>query len=175
MARRFPYKPLHSRRAGALARQLWLAACFYTLCTAFTAADTSHALATDGSEQPPAAAGGYLARIQLNSPEEVEGALRRAEKLFLNGEIKSTPAPVVFVFHGPEVRIFFKQNYARYKPIVDLAARLAAFEVIEIKVCETRMGVLGRPKTALFPFVGTVPFGPAEVERLVDGEQYVYF
>ncbi len=79
------------------------------------------------------------------------------------------------VLHGPEVEIFSRYNYSRFKEIVDLAARLTAFGVIEINVCETRMGSMGLQPNHLFPFVGTVPFGPAEVSRLLEEEDYLYF
>lgn len=118
---------------------------------------------------------GYLARIEQNSPEELERALKRAEMLFLEGTLKGQVDPAIFVIHGPEVAVFFKDNYPKYRSLVDLAARLTAFKVIDIRVCETRMGVLGRERNALMPFVGTVPFGPAEEQRLVDEEGYVYF
>jgi uncharacterized protein len=118
---------------------------------------------------------GYLARIEQNSPEELERALKRAEMLFLEGALKGQVDPAIFVIHGPEVAVFFKDNYPKYRSLVDLAARLTAFKVIDIRVCETRMGVLGRERNALMPFVGTVPFGPAEEQRLVDEEGYVYF
>ncbi len=118
---------------------------------------------------------GYLARIQQNSPKDVEKALLRAEELYLQDEITSEYPPLAFVLHGPEVAIFFKQNYRQYKSIVDLAARLSAFGVIHVAVCETRMGVLGQDPAGLYPFVRTVPFGPREVERLLVDEEYVYF
>ena len=118
---------------------------------------------------------GYLARIQLNTPDELYLALERAEALFLEGRIMGDLPPAAVVLHGPEVGVFFREQYWENKKIVDLAARLSAFKVIDIFVCETRMGVMGRDKSELFPFVGTVPFGPAEEERLLNQEKYVYF
>ena len=118
---------------------------------------------------------GYLARIEQNSPEEIVQALLRAESLFRDGAALQIAEPLVFVLHGPEVAIFFRENYGKYKSVVDLAARLSALEVIDVRVCRTRMGVLGREDGALVPFVTTVPFGPAEVERLIDNEKFVYF
>lgn len=118
---------------------------------------------------------GYLARVQLNSPEELEKALLRADELFRLGLANQVQSPLAFVLHGPEVAIFFRENYERYKPLVDLAARLSALGVIEVNVCRTRMGVLGREPSVLLPFVGTVPFGPAEIDRLINEEKFVYF
>ena len=58
---------------------------------------------------------------------------------------------------------------------MDLAARLTAFGVVKIQICETQTGVLGRNKSNLLPFVGTVPFGPAEERRLLQQEGYLQF
>jgi len=105
----------------------------------------------------------------------LENALKRAERLFVDGQLKEGHGPVTFVVHGPEVSVFFRDNYDEHKPILDLAAKLTAFKVIDIRICETRMGVLGRDKSVLVPFVETVPFGPAEEERLLSDEAYIYF
>jgi len=118
---------------------------------------------------------GYLARLPQHSATDLENALRRAERLFVDGQLMDGHEPVTFVVHGPEVSVFFRDNYDAHKPLLDLAAKLTAFQVIDIRICETRMGVLGRDKSVLVPFVGTVPFGPAEEERLLADEAYIYF
>lgn len=128
-------------------------------------------LSLDGLPLAP----GYLARLELHTPDELYAALMRAEMLFLEGRFLGTLPPATLVVHGPQVAVFFKQSYPRHKQIVDLAARLTAFGVVDIRVCETRMGVLGRGREALLPFVGTVPFGPAEEQRLIDEKNFVYF
>ncbi len=124
-------------------------------------------------ELPPA--NGYLARVLLDSPEDLQKALLRAEELHARGDVAREDKALAFVLHGPEVQIFFKDNYQRYKPIVDLAAKLSAFNVVDVRVCETRIGLLGKSSENLPPFVQTVPFGPAEIKRLIVEEQYVYF
>lgn len=118
---------------------------------------------------------GYLTRIEKNDPEEVEQALLRAEQYYLNNNLSNALPIIAFVLHGPEVEIFFRDNYSRYKPIVDLAARLSALNVVDIKVCRTRLRALETEPSSLFPFVGSVPFGPAEIERLTGEEGFVYF
>lgn len=117
----------------------------------------------------------YLARVELNNPSDVEAALRRAETFYHTKGMDDNVPPVVFVLHGPEVGIFLKENYQQYKGIVDLAARLHAFRVVDVKVCQARMKSMEADEANLYPFVGTVPFGPAEVERLITEEKYVYF
>ncbi len=124
------------------------------------------------TEQSPP---GYLARIELNMPEEIEAALLRVERFyFANHGVEPGP-PVVFVLHGPEVAVFQKQNYRQYKSIVDLAARLSAFDVVDVRVCETRLESVDGSPSDLYPFVGTVSFGPDEITRLIEEEGRSYF
>lgn len=117
----------------------------------------------------------YLARSLLHSPSEVQGALLRAKVLLDQGLVGVDDPPIAFVLHGPEVSIFLRENYEQYREIVDLAAQLSAFNVVDMKVCRTRLGSLGETEQQLVPFVGTVPLGAAEVKRLLDDEGYVYF
>jgi len=118
---------------------------------------------------------GYVARILNDSPQEVADALGRAETLYLEGKLPASANPISIVLHGPEVEIFFKDNYEEYKNIVDLAARLSAFGVVDVRVCETQTGILGRSRSSVHSFIGTVPFGPTEVKRLLNQQNYVYF
>ncbi len=118
---------------------------------------------------------GYLARVVPNSTESLHQALLRAEMLFLDGRLRGPLPPAVLVVHGPNVAAFFRQNYRQHKSLVDLAARLSAFQVIEIRVCETSTGELGQALDVLMPFVTTVTFGPDEVKRLTQQEGFVNF
>lgn len=123
---------------------------------------------------------GYVARINLDKADQVFEALQRAEAYFqksqqLNSEPSPRVPPIAFVIYGPDVGIFFKENYSDFKPIVDLAARLSALEVIDVKVCQVSYEREGLDKSTLFPFVATVPFGPTEISRLLDDQQYEFF
>lgn len=129
----------------------------------------------DTPRMSPSYPQGFLALLNQRSPEDVEQALLRAEQLFLQNNASANIPPIALVVHGPEVAIFFRENYAQYKTIVDLAARLSALQVVDLTVCETRMGVLGRNKSELLPFVSTVPFGPAEEQRLLNKKNYRHF
>jgi len=123
-----------------------------------------------GSEIP-----NYLGRIGFNDPEQLAEALMRVEGLYLYDAAEQLTSPVSIVVHSPEVSIFQKQNYETNKSIVDLAAKLSALGVLDINVCETRLRVLGGGEESIYPFVGTVPYGPTEVNRLLEKEDYVYF
>lgn len=115
----------------------------------------------------------FLAHIKLHTSVELGAILERADQLHAAGKLE-TEAPIVFVLHGPEGKVFLRQSYGDNKALVDLAARLSALEVIDIQVCETWMGFRGIEKKELVPFVGTVPLGPAEERRLMK-ESYTYF
>lgn len=156
-------------------KQFWLALC--VLLSLPVLADSVRVAKVDSRALQPALpeAPGYLARLDNASPEGLRGALERAEMLFMEGRLRNELPPASFVLHGPEVAVFFRENYSSNKNLIDLAARLSAFGVVDIQICETRTGVLGRDRSALLPFVGTVPFGPVEQQRLVEKEKYVYF
>ena len=118
----------------------------------------------------------YIARIELHTAAELMGSLRRAEMLQQQGSFKvGEDAPIAFVLHGPEAESLFASHYAENQALVNLAARLSAFNVVDIKVCEAWLGGKALDASELPPFVGTVPYGPAEEKRLLKQEQYVYF
>lgn len=80
--------------------------------------------------------------------------------------------PVVVVLHGSEALPFTRQGNAAQSPLVDRAARLQAYDLIDVRMCETWMAANGIDKTDLPPFVDTVPYAPEEIRRLLD-EGYV--
>lgn len=119
---------------------------------------------------------GYVADIQLQSTEEFAQLLSRADALVQSGEVPLDGQPrVTFVMHGPGVRSLLRPAYLENKSVVDLAARLSALGVIEIRACETWMGGNAIDPSELQPFVGTVASGRIEVERLVSERGYVKF
>lgn len=156
-------------------KYVWLLLCFLLHAQVFAEVVSVAKVDSESLQPSLPSAPGYLARINNSSPDGLRSALERAEMLFMEGRLRSELPPASFVLHGPEVAVFFRENYSSNKNLIDLAARLSAFGVVDIQICETRTGVLGRDRSALLPFVGTVPFGPAEEQRLIDKEKYVYF
>lgn len=144
-------------------------------CSAIVAANLESGIPRDVVREVNSDVPGYLARIERNSPREVEQALLKAERYYFDHDMSPGLPVIAFVLHGPEVEIFFRENYSRYKPIVDLAAKLSALNVVDIKVCRTRLRYLETDVDQLYPFVGSVPFGPAEIERLTGAAGFVYF
>lgn len=156
-------------------KQLWLVLCLLLPLPVLAEAVSVAKVDSESLQSALPSAPGYLARIDNPSPDGLRSALERAEMLFMEGRLRSELPPASFVLHGPEVAVFFRENYTSNKNLIDLAARLSAFGVVDIQICETRTGVLGRDRSALLPFVGTVPFGPAEEQRLINKEKYLYF
>ncbi|WP_305856323.1 DsrE family protein [Balneatrix alpica] len=119
--------------------------------------------ATEVAETPPR----YLAELSLRSADEISSILQRAEALL---EQQGSPfpdyPPITMVLHGEEVGFFTRNNYTQNKALVDLAARLDAFNVIDLRICETWMRDHGIGRGDLPAFVETIPYGPAEEEQL---------
>jgi len=115
----------------------------------------------------------YLANITIHSPDELKEVLRQAD-IFYEDSNYHLAKPIKVVVHGAEAEVFITDRYRQYKPIVKLAAQLQSLEVVDIFVCETWIQGNGYEKKDFYNFVGTVPFGPAEMKRLLN-MGYVYF
>jgi intracellular sulfur oxidation DsrE/DsrF family protein len=104
--------------------------------------------------------------VSIHTIEGLRVLFDRAEELATKQQLSGADGSVVLVLHGPEVAFFSIRNYDKYKDIVDQAARLDAFDVVDVKICRTMMGVRGVERDDLPSFIEQVPFGPGEVERL---------
>lgn len=103
--------------------------------------------------------------VYQESPGDLTALLNRAERLARATNF-SPVNPVTFVLHGDEINLFRRDNYQANQVLVDLAARLDAFQVIDVRVCETWMRDNQVSAADLPPFVETVPFGPSFVAGL---------
>ena len=112
--------------------------------------------------------------VSVHTIEELRVLFDRAEELAITPRPAGGGASLVLVLHGPEVEFFSIRNYDRYKDIVDQAARLDAFDVVDVRICQTMIGARGIQRTDIPSFIEQVPFGPGEVERLRQ-EDYVTF
>lgn len=116
------------------------------------------------------------ANITLHSLAELKQLLLQAEEI-ANDEGESDYSrenPIAVVLHGDEIGAFVRSNYRDHKELVDLAARLDAFKVIEVKVCQRWMGENDVEANQLPPFVEPVPVGLGERNRL-EKAGYAYF
>ncbi|OZG70034.1 hypothetical protein BTA51_27930 [Hahella sp. CCB-MM4] len=116
----------------------------------------------------------YLAKIELHTEGEIADLFERASQLLDQENSFALGEPIAFVLHGPEVEYFSKDNYREFKSIVDKAAQLDAFRVIDVRVCSTYMRLHNISPESLPPFVEVVPYGPDE-ERRLRSDGYVDF
>ncbi len=105
--------------------------------------------------------------VTLHHREEISALLNKIAKM---PREPNTPT-IALVLHGEEIQFFTRRVYDQHKDLVDLAGQLVASQAIEVKVCRTRMGMMGIQEQDLPAYVETVPFGPDEVLRL-DGRGY---
>jgi intracellular sulfur oxidation DsrE/DsrF family protein len=112
--------------------------------------------------------------VSVHTLEELRVLFDRAEQLAMTPRPEGEDASVVLVLHGPEVEFFSIRNYDTYKEIVDQAARLDAFDVVDVKICQTMLSVQGVAREDIPSFIEQVPFGDGEIDRLIQ-EGYVSF
>lgn len=109
----------------------------------------------------------YIARLNARTPEELQDILFRAQ--MWAGQFETYPSrPISIVLHGSEAHAFVKRNYHEHKELVDMAAKLDAFNIVDVQICETWMGLNNVSRKELPPFLQIVPFGPAEESRLIE-------
>lgn len=162
----------------AVALLLGVAGYLYLGTATYDAQEVPARAAAEQETAPPADPEDSTVRgvfdISVHSIEELEVLFDRAE------EVARRPRPVggddsiVLVLHGPEVEFFAISNYDRYRSIVDRAARLDAFDVVDVKICRTMMQQYDIGADDIPAFIEQVPNGAVEVDRLTR-EGYTYF
>ena len=96
----------------------------------------------------PKAVGGVLNNVN---------ALMKATADFGPKEID--PLKIVIVSHGPEIVVWAKKNYAKYKAIVDRAESMTK-QGVRIEICRNAAAIEGFKPEDLHGFVTVVPAGP---------------
>ncbi len=117
---------------------------------------------------------GQFIDIYPKSAEEISLILDAVDEQLLNPPAEPVP-PIIMMLHGKEAERFLKSHYAQNQSLVDQSARLSAFGLIDVKICETWLRRNNHGLDELFPFIGTVPYGAGELERLEQDEGYVEF
>lgn len=135
------------------------------LLSAVLRAEVPEGIATAEADAAPPVAG-LLADIVVHTPDAVLDLLERLDELATSSEGFPAHEPVVMVLYGDEAATFTHSNYALYKDAVDRAARLEAFGLLDVRVCEQWMRANRIMQSDLPSFVQTVPDGMAEEQRL---------
>lgn len=113
----------------------------------------------------PVSGSRYQAVIILHTEQELRDFLQRADA-FAGKSNYQSGEPVELVLYGDEIALFVRNHYRENKPLVDLAARLDAFNVVDLKVCSQWLGKEGIQTADLPSFLQPVDDGPAEIQRL---------
>lgn len=74
--------------------------------------------------------------------------------------------PIVVILHGPDANAFVRQNYAMNKMLVDQAALLDSYGLIDVQMCATWLDSVGLDDGDLPAYIQTVPYWRDEVGRL---------
>jgi intracellular sulfur oxidation DsrE/DsrF family protein len=108
---------------------------------------------------------GSQAVLLLHTEEELRSVLQRADAVAAAASYQNAD-PVVLVLYGDEISLFARNHYRDNKALVDLAARLDAFNVVDLKVCEQWLGRSGLTIADLPSFLQPVADGNAEIQRM---------
>ncbi len=92
---------------------------------------------------------------------------------FVKNTMKPLKGKMVVVTHGPEVRVFAKENYVRYQGIADKMKELSDAGV-EFRMCHNALRAAGYKADDFHGFVTVVPAGFPEIAYLQSkGYQYI--
>jgi intracellular sulfur oxidation DsrE/DsrF family protein len=110
----------------------------------------------------------YVFDVVIHKPDEMDKLLGRIEQLSSTIKPNKDVPRLALVLHGPEIAFFTRKNYPKFMDLVDRAAALDKKGIIDVKVCDTMIRMLDIDASELPDFVEHVPYGPTEVERLVN-------
>jgi uncharacterized protein len=112
----------------------------------------------------------YVFDVTNHSIEEFQALLTRAEEVSQAPSNDFDDLKIVMVIHGPDIDWFTQKNYEHNRQLIDLAARLDAYDIIDMKVCEQTMSARSVVREDIPSFIESVPYGPTEIkDRLRDG------
>ncbi len=95
--------------------------------------------------------------VNYTDPQHLNGLAN-----FITNVDKVVPGKSVVVLHGPEIRVFAKENYEKYQPLVDKMAALAKSGV-DFRMCNNAMHAAGFESKDIVGFVTIIPAGFAEI------------
>jgi len=108
----------------------------------------------------------YLFDVSDHSLEELQSLLKRAQEISQFDKSNYDELEIVMILHGPDIDWFTEKNREQNQELIDLAAKLDAFDIIDMKVCEMAMDSRGVTREELPSFIEPVPYAPDEMKRL---------
>ncbi|MGW8248637.1 MAG: DsrE family protein [Acidiferrobacterales bacterium] len=122
----------------------------------------------------PIKKGRFMFSVTLHKREEIDSLLTRADSLSRTMRTEGNKSAIALILHGPEIKLFTRKNYKKNRDIIEKAERLDKENVIQVKVCKTKMKELGIKDEDLPSFMEIIPYAPDEEKKLL-GQGYVYF
>lgn len=104
----------------------------------------------------------------LNSPEEANIAINFISN-FIRAYDEFNPMgeySLAIVSHGPELKIFVKKHYEKYKNTVDRLNSMTKSYNLKIYICKSAAKVMGFKEDDFLPFVILVPSGVVQLAKL---------
>lgn len=120
-------------------------------------------------------ASGEFIDIYPKTEQDIELILETLEGNIQAPSADSSTPPILMMLHGPQAELFLRSTYSSNKMLVDQTAKLAAYGVLEVQICELWLRRNNHSKTELFPFISTVPYGASELTRLEEEEGYTEY
>ena len=108
----------------------------------------------------------YLFIVNDHSEDELMALLQRANQTLDEQPDTYENLDIIVMLHGPDIGMFRKSNYASNRELIDLAAKLDAFNIIDMQVCDTSLELFEIGREEVPPFIESVPYAPDEIERL---------
>ena len=105
----------------------------------------------------------YL-EVSPNNEADLDSLLAAIEETLF--EDAPAQPPVVVILHGEEALSFTRGKYLEKKGLVDRAAMLSAYDLIDVRMCQTWMNENNIAQSDIPAFVETVPYAPEEIKRL---------
>ncbi len=92
---------------------------------------------------------------------------------FILNTKKQLKGKMIVVTHGPELRLFAKENYVKYQAVVDKLAELSK-DGVEFRMCNNAMRAAGYSADDMHGFITVVPAGFPEIAHLQSmGYRYI--
>lgn len=116
----------------------------------------------------------YVFDVSKHSQEELLAALKRADEIATASSEDFKKFNLAIIVHGPDVSWFDKRHYEQNKELVDLAAKLDALDVINMKIDQESMAKHGILDENVPTFIDRVPFAADELTRLQDSGYFTF-
>lgn len=114
----------------------------------------------------------YIIDVSRHTREELLAFFKRADEVITLAAPDFKKPDIKLILHGEDIDWFTKHNYEQNKELVDLAARLDALEIIDLKISEKAMQDQGYAEEDIPGFIERVPFGPDEIQHSQDSESF---